>query len=458
MSLLLLDCPTGLAGNMLLAGLLDLGVQEAVVHRALAALDLQERYRLQLEVRRSHGLRGLHLAVESLEPDPPHRHWGELRQQLLDSRLEPDLKQRVIDVFTLLAEAEAAVHGQAAEAVHFHEVGALDALVDVVGVCAALRELGVERLICGIPPAGHGSVSTAHGLLPLPAPAVLEIARRRGLPLGSSDGFPAGELTTPTGLALVACWAERFGAAPAVVPLALGVGLGSRRLDRPNLLRFTLARPLQSLPAPSLHPGDPPMPAADLPEAAETGGDGETAEPLLLQQAQIDDASAEELAFLAEALRQAGAVEVFSQAVAMKKGRLGTLVTALLPPALGPALRQVWWRHSSSLGVRESLQRRWRLPRQLERISTPLGEVGLRWVMLPDGRRRAKAEYDDLAALARQHGLGLDQVRQVVGERVSALLGEDLAGQDGSDAIPAGSAPGSGTAAPALGLEPPEAP
>jgi uncharacterized protein (TIGR00299 family) protein len=451
MTLLLLDCPTGLAGNMLLAGLLDLGVPEAVVHHALACLDLQDRYRLQLEVRRSHGLRGLHLAVESLEPDPPHRHWGPLRQQLVDSRLEPDLKERVIAVFSLLAEAEAAVHGQPAEAVHFHEVGALDALVDVVGVCAALRELGVERLICGIPPAGHGSVNTAHGLLPLPAPAVLEIARLRGLPLGSSEGFPRGELTTPTGLALVACWAECYGAPPASVPLALGVGLGSRQLDRPNLLRFTLARPLQGMAATPLFTGEPPMPAP-VAATAEGGGDGETAEPLLRQQAQIDDASAEELAFLAEALRQAGAVEVFSQAVAMKKGRLGTLVTALLPPALGPALRQVWWRHSSSLGVRESLQRRWRLARQLERISTPLGEVGLRWVSLPDGRRRAKAEYEDLAALARQHGLGLDQVRQVVGEA--------LADRDRGDWVPNRTEPdsGSGAALGGLGLEASETP
>jgi uncharacterized protein (TIGR00299 family) protein len=454
MTLLQLDCPTGLAGNMLLAGLLDLGVAEEVVHRALACLDLEDRYRLQLEVRRSHGLRGLHLAVESLEPDPPHRHWGDLRQQLADSRLPPDLKERVIAVFSLLAEAEAAVHGQPAEAVHFHEVGALDALVDVVGVCAALRELRVQRLICGIPPAGHGSVSTAHGLLPLPAPAVLEIARRRGLPLGSSEGFPAGELTTPTGLALIACWAERFGAPPAAVPLALGVGLGSRQLDRPNLLRFTLARPLQDDTSQPRLPGDPQpripgeggLPWLDPPgtepaetgaaAAAQVGGDGETAEPLLRQQAQIDDASAEELAFLAEALRQAGAVEVFSQAVLMKKGRLGTLVTALMPPALGPALRQVWWRHSGSLGVRESLQRRWRLPRQLERVSTPLGDVGLRWVSLPDGRRRAKAEYEDLATLARRHGLGLDQIRQLVTE---AVAGRDLAG--GSDRDHAGPAP-----------------
>ena len=294
MSLLLLDCPTGLAGNMLLAALLDLGVPEAVVHGPLADLGLAGRYRLQLETRRSGGLRGLHLAVESLEADPPHRHWGELRQQLGAAPLDPTLKERVIAVFSLLAEAEAAVHGQPVERVHFHEVGALDALVDVVGVCAGLLHLEVERLVCGIPPAGHGAGATAHGLLPLPAPAVLEIARRRGIPLGSSEGFAPGELTTPTGLALVACWADHFGAAPAAVPRRLGVGLGSRSLDRPNLLRLCLAQPL-----------DPAGPAAATSGEEDSAplppGGGETHETLLEQQAQIDDASAEDLAFLAEA-------------------------------------------------------------------------------------------------------------------------------------------------------------
>ncbi|MFM7267335.1 MAG: LarC family nickel insertion protein [Cyanobium sp.] len=415
MTLLLIDCPTGLAGNMLLAGLLDLGVPEQVVHGALADLGLEGRYRLQLETRRSHGLRGLHLAVESLEADPPHRAWGDLRQRIAGSALAADLRERVLAVFGLLAEAEAAVHGEPLEAVHFHEVGALDALVDVVGVCAALRELGVEEVICAVPPAGHGSVSTAHGPLPLPAPAVLEIARSRSIPLRSSEGFPAGELTTPTGLALAACWATRFGVMPTAVPLRLGVGLGSRSLDRPNLLRLCLARPLLAGPA-------------EAPEAAEeAGGDGESAEPLLEQQAQIDDASAEDLAFLAGALRQAGAVEVFSQTALMKKGRAGTLITALLPPALAPALRNVWWRHSGSMGVRETLQRRWRLPRRLERLSTELGTVGLRWVDLPDGRRRMKAEHDDLASLARLHGLEIAQVRQRVAE---ALARREAAGDE----------------------------
>jgi hypothetical protein len=296
----------------------------------------------------------------------------------------------VLSVFTLLAEAEAAVHGHTPDEVHFHEVGALDALVDIVGVCAGLLHFGIGRLICGVPPAGHGSVATAHGQLPLPAPAVLEIARRRSLPLGDCGDFPPGELTTPTGLALAACWAERFGSAPAHVPQAVGVGLGSRRLDRPNLLRLVLAS--------SPRPGDP----------------GESREPLLQQQAQIDDATAEDLAFLAEALRQEGALEVFSQPITMKKGRAGTLLTALLPPELAPRLRAVWWRHGTTLGVREQRQERWILPRQIESVATPLGPVRLKRASLPEGGERCKVEHDDLAALAREHNLSLQQVRDLV--------------------------------------------
>jgi len=204
MSLALVDCPTGLAGNMLLAALFDLGLPLEALDAPLAALGLEGAYAIDLEERRSGGLRGLHLAVRGLEPDPPHRHWAELQATIAGAALEPQLKQQVLAVFGLLAEAEAQVHGQPAERVHFHEVGAIDALVDVVGVCAGLAHFGITQLVCASPPAGHGTVKTAHGLLPLPAPAVLELARLKGIPLASSAGFPAGELTTPTGLALMA--------------------------------------------------------------------------------------------------------------------------------------------------------------------------------------------------------------------------------------------------------------
>jgi len=318
MSLALVDCPTGLAGNMLLAALFDLGLPQAAVDAPLAALGLAGAYAIDLEERRSGGLRGLHLAVRGLEAEPPHRHWAELKTTIAGAALEAQLKQRVLAVFGLLAEAEAQVHGQPAERVHFHEVGAIDALVDVVGVCAGLAHFGITQLVCASPPAGHGTVQTAHGLLPLPAPAVLELARLKGIPLASSEGFPAGELTTPTGLALMAALADRFGPAPALVPQAVGIGLGSRQLDRPNLLRLVLAADAQG--------AGPGLPETALPEI------------LLQQQAQIDDATPEDLAFLADELRRAGALEVFSQPLLMKKGRPGVLVTVLAARAgRGPA-------------------------------------------------------------------------------------------------------------------------
>ncbi|MEB3200098.1 MAG: LarC family nickel insertion protein [Synechococcaceae cyanobacterium] len=417
MNLALVDCPTGLAGNMLLAALFDLGVPTAVVEEPLAALGLAGAYRLELEERRSEGLRGLHLAVQSLEPEPAHRPWGPLRRRLEEAPLPAALQGRVLEVFGLLAEAEARVHGIAAERVHFHEIGAIDALVDIVGVCAGLLHLQPQRLLCSPPPAGHGTVTTAHGPLPLPAPAVLEIARLRQLPLAGSGGFPAGELTTPTGLALMACWADRFGPAPSVVPLQSGVGLGSRRLDRPNLLRLTLARSLDSS---AVAPGeaDPSGESGAEDPAAAGSPTEERQEALLQQQAQIDDATAEDLAHLAEALRQAGAVEVFSQAITMKKGRQGALITALLPPALAPALRRVWWQHSTTIGLREQLQQRWLLPRRLVTLETALGPLRCKITRLPGGGERLKPEHDDLLALARRHNLSLEQLRSRLGHQL----------------------------------------
>jgi uncharacterized protein (DUF111 family) len=236
-----------------------------------------------------------------------------------------------------------------------------------VGVCAGLMHHGVEQLVCTPPPAGHGSVSTAHGRLPVPVPAVLEIARRCSIPLASSEGFPTAELTTPTGLALIACWADRFGVAPTFVPQAIGVGLAG-----PDL------------------------------------------ETVLQQQAQIDDATPEDLAFLAEELRQAGALEVFSQPIAMKKGRCGALLTVIAAADAGQRLRRVWWRHGTSLGVREQWQQRWALQRRSRRLDTPLGAVRIKESQRPDGSWQTKPEHDDLVALARRHNCPISEVREQV--------------------------------------------
>ena len=380
-----LDLPTGVAGDMLLAALLDLGVPERVIDEPLAALGLQSSYRLNCSSGSSAGLRGQQLVVELLEASPPHRHWADLKPQLQGAAWPQPLKTKVLEVFQLLADAEAHVHGMPAEQVHFHEVGAIDSPVDVIGVCAGLLHLGVQSLWATPPPAGHGQVRTAQGVLPVPAPAVLEIARRRQLPLASSSGFAPGELTTPTGLALLAVWVDHWESPPAHTPHRVGVGLGQRQLDRPNLLRLAL----------------PAVAAVDEPAQRQT---------VLVQQCQIDDMDAEALAFLQEQLRAAGALDVFAQPVGMKKGRSGLLLTALALPEQAAALRAIWWEHSSSLGLRENLEQRWVLPRQAVVMESPWGPVAAKaaWT---GSRWRCKPEADALAQLAAEQGLSWAELR-----------------------------------------------
>jgi uncharacterized protein (TIGR00299 family) protein len=383
---LFVDCPTGLAGDMLLAALFDLGVPRSVVERPLELLDLPRLLTIDVREARSGGLRGVRVSVSPTGAAAPVCPWGDLKRRIGGSALEPPLRERVLEVFALLAEVEGAVHGHAPEEVHFHEVGALDALVDVVGVCAALAHLACDAVICAPPPAGHGRVDTAHGPLPLPAPAVLELARRRAIPLAASGDLPAGELLTPTGLALMAVHADRFETGPAWRPVAVGVGLGHRRLDRPNLVRLWLED-----------------------TAAEPAAGRET---VLLQQCQIDDASGEDLAHLQDTLRQAGALEVFCQPALMKKGRPGVLVSALVRPDQAAVSRRLFLDGSTTLGIRETLQQRWVLQRRSRTIETELGPVRFKETWRPGGCT-AKPEHEDLAALSRASGRPLAAVRQL---------------------------------------------
>jgi uncharacterized protein (TIGR00299 family) protein len=383
---------------MLLAALFDLGLPEVVVLEPLAALGLATAFRLELQEARSAGLRGQRLQVHLLEAPTPERHWARLRPQLEAAPWPEPLHQRVLAVFECLAEAEARVHGCPPEQVHFHEVGAVDALVDVVGVCAGLLYFGIDHLLASPPPAGHGRVNTAHGILPLPAPAVLELARRWQIPLASSEGFPAGELSTPTGLALLAVWVSQFGPAPAHSPAAVGIGLGQRQLDRPNLLR--LWQPM----APGLRPGG----GSDPGPGFDPGG--ASLEWVVVQQCQIDDMDGEALGFLQEQLRAGGALEVYAQPLQMKKGRPGLQLTALVTPDQAQALRQLWWRHSSSLGLRENLEQRWVLPRSATSLASPWGPVAAKRSGGPAGDR-CKPEAEELARLAQAHGLGWAELR-----------------------------------------------
>ena len=383
---LLVDCPTGLAGDMLLAACFDLGVPRAVVEEPLASLGLAGAYQLTVEETSSGGLRGLRLQVSASGDRQPHRRWGDLRAQIEAAALAEPLRQRVLRVFAALAAAEARVHGMPEEAVHFHEVGAIDSLVDVVGVCAAITHLAPDRLLCQPPPAGLGSVATAHGVLPVPVPAVLELARQHRLPFRGGEDQPEGELTTPTGLALMAVLADSFAPWPSFAVDGLGVGLGHRQLDRPNLLRLIRSD-----------------------RAAATQW-----QELVLQEAWLDDASPEDVAALAESLRQAGALEVTTTPALMQKGRQGLALAALLRPQDAEALRRIWLARGPTLGVRERRQGRWVLPRRGGHCPSPWGPVRVKQVRRPGGECTVKVEHDELQRLSQSSGQSIDRVRLTV--------------------------------------------
>ena len=399
MSALVVDCPTGLAGDMLLSALLDLGVPESVVHEPLQALGLAKAYGLNVEESQSGGLRGLRLTVKSEDPNPPHRRWSDLRQLISDASLSTSLKTKVLQVFQALAEAEASVHGCAPDQVHFHEIGAIDSLVDVIGVCAGIEHLSPDSIYCTAPPAGHGRVTTAHGVLPVPVPAVLELAKRHQLPLLTGEDLPAAELTTPTGLALMAVLADHFQRPSTMEVEAIGTGLGHRSLDRPNLLRLIRLR------------------------------DASRAEPgwqeLVVQEAWIDDATAEELANLAQHLRVAGALDVVQGAVLMKKQRPGTSVIALTTPDQAAALRQVWWRHSPTIGLREREQGRWVLPRRCGTSATPWGMIRAKQTRRPDGTFTIKWEQDELQRVSAEAGLTVMELRERLSRETLAFMPEE---------------------------------
>ena len=392
MTTLWVDAPTGLAGDMLLAGLLDLGVPISAIEEPLNSLGLAGTYRIDVVEARSGGLRGQRVSVTGLEGQPPHRHWADIRQQIVEAPLSTALKDRVLAVFTALAEAESTVHGSSIESVHFHEVGAVDALVDVVGVCAALHQLNPSRICCSPLPAGRGTVRTAHGLLPVPVPAVLELARRHHVPLLQSPHVPEGELVTPTGLALMAVWADGFVPPARITPAMVGIGLGHRELDRPNLVRLLLDTTDQQLADQELK---------DIPRW----------QPLVVQEAWLDDATPEDLALLLERLREAGAVDVAAHPLVMKKGRSGHGVIALVEPDLAERLRQVWFNAGTSIGVRERLQGRWLLPRRIGLLNTPWGMLPAKQVKRPDGRCTVKPEADDLELMSRRTGCSVAELR-----------------------------------------------
>lgn len=365
------DGVTGVSGDKLLGALLDAGFDPDALAVALDALDLGD-FHLTVSRTSRRGVAATRVVVEPRKEEPD-RSWRDVRALVGASPLPAPVRESALEAFRLLAEAEARVHGVQVEAVRFHEVGALDSIVDIVGVAAGLDALGVTELVAAPPALGSGTVSTRHGTLPVPAPAVAELLRD----VPSYGGDLPGELTTPTGAALLRAFALRFGPMPAMTVTAIGYGAGSRDLPTANVTRVVLGRPTRSVP------------------------DGLSREEVVELAANLDHLSPEHVAFAAEELLAAGALDVWQTPALMKKGRAAVVLSALATPPDADGLAALLVRLTGSLGVRTRTTERVVAPREVREVETSLGTARVKVARIA-GRDVVRAEYEDVARIARR--------------------------------------------------------
>ena len=379
--LLFLDLASGIAGDMTIAALVDLGVPFAVVREVVGALGLS--CEIALSRARSGALGASHFSVTPGEQQP-ERPYREVKALLERAPLGAGTRELAARIFERLARAEAMVHRTPLEEVTFHEVGSVDSLVDVVGAAACLDFLGA-RVVASPVPLGRGTVRTAHGVLPLPAPATLELLD--GIPTVPSELDV--ELVTPTGAAIVATAADRFERWPAIIPERSGWGAGTRAFaDRPNALRVVLG--------------------------AETALD--RAQELVLLEANVDDMTGELAGHVIGELLEAGALDAWALPATMKKGRPGLLLSALARRALADQLSNLMLRETTSLGVRRLAAERVERPRRIVQVETRFGLLPVKVSEGPYGPPQAKPEFDDCARAARAAGV---PVREVIAEALA---------------------------------------
>ncbi len=372
-----LDCASGVSGDMMLGALVDAGVDLAKVQAGIDSLGLPSCQLVTEEVKKK-GFRALQLTVEH-EPEHAHRHLHHIVTMIDGSTLSPSQRELALRIFNRLAQAEAKVHGSTIEKVHFHEVGAVDSIADIVGSAIAWDLLGVDQIICSAVPTGTGFVQIAHGRCSIPAPATGELLQ--GVPIAASD--VQGELTTPTGAAIVSTLVDEFGPLPAMTISATGYGAGQSDFEHPNLLRLLVG---------------------------ETVSDSVHSDQIVLLETNLDDTPGEAIGYCVEKLWQAGALDVATSALQMKKGRPGVLLSVQGSPADADKLAEIVFRETTTLGLRRSTTRRQTLPRRSMEISTGWGEIAGIVATLPDGSERFSPEYDSCREIADKEKVSLEAV------------------------------------------------
>jgi uncharacterized protein (TIGR00299 family) protein len=363
------DCFSGISGDMTLGALIGAGWASADLESLPRRLKL-EGVAVAISMVRRGAFAATRVEVKVETARQPHRHLHHIAAMLEAGELDAEVRARALAVFRRLAEAEAKVHGSTVEKVHFHEVGAADALVDIVGAVEGLRALGVRRVFSSPPKLGRGTVESEHGTIPVPAPATALLLEGAPVEIGDIEA----ELTTPTGAALLATLVEDWGAPPPFVTRAIGVGAGGRDLkQQANVLRMLLG---------------------DAREAAWT-----TRRVTVLETA-VDDENPQYVAALIPDLLAAGALDAMVVPNLMKKGRAGLWIVALAEPDRAEAIAELLLSRTTSLGVRVREEQRLELPRRAEEVETAFGRIAIKVARLPDGTERAIPEFESVRAAA----------------------------------------------------------
>lgn len=372
------DCVAGASGDMLLGALIDAGLPVETLRGLLAGLNLPG---FELQTRRvlKNGISATKADV-IVDDDAPERHLSDLQAVVAESDLPEAVREQASGVLMRLGQVEAGIHGAPVETVHLHELGGLDTIVDVCGVIAGLHALGVERVVVSPLPVGRGTIRTAHGEIPLPAPATLSLLQ--GAPIVGSA--IEKELVTPTGAALLTGLADAYGPIPAMTLAAIGYGAGGRDLPIPNVIRLLLG------------------------ESADAAA--VTTETVAVLETNVDDLNPELYEHVMAQLFKAGALDVFLQPIQMKKNRPATLIEVICRPSDAPAMSEILFAETTTLGVRRQLMQRECLSREMREVSTPYGSVRVKVARLRDGRTKAAPEYEDCRRLAEEHDVPLREV------------------------------------------------
>ncbi|MCG5059107.1 MAG: nickel pincer cofactor biosynthesis protein LarC [Limnoraphis sp. WC205] len=395
-----LQCSTGIAGDMCLGALVHAGVPLEYIAEKLERLGLSSEYRLWAEPTHRNGQLATKVHVDLTHsphdhahhhhhPDHPTpvRHLPDIENIILSAQLPKQAEAWSLAIFRQLAEAEGAVHGISPQKVHFHEVGATDAIVDIVGTCLGLDWLEIEQLYCSALPTGGGVIRAAHGQLPVPAPAVLKLLETRQVPVYSNN--IERELVTPTGAAIAITLAQTFGQPPAMSIQKVGLGAGSKDLPLPNILRLWIGESSQNTMSHHV--------------SSTSNHSSVEIETISVLETQIDDLSPQAIAFTLEELFAVGALDVFTQPITMKKSRLGILLTVICHPEKQSICEDILFRQTTTLGIRSTQQKRRILHREMQTVETSYGSVSIKVAYSGENIINVQPEYEDCAKLARHH-------------------------------------------------------